>query len=236
MNDIKEVVASNLAQLRKERAKNRVLRAKSMSAGAKSHVGERLEEELKAFLNAPGVARPVYTNPIGTTFFSDPPAAPIVNRDSNALATLAFMYPIGPRDDKTWYIVSPVLYIDQICEYNKDWENHQMRIKSVLFHAARLLTLLASLLNKVLPYPIRFDGGQVKISRNDHEYDVVWYESLRDFFIALNLLNADAYYLGGVGKSNLLENLRAAMLPYAKCQCGNVAASLFVSVEGKGSV
>ena len=236
MNDIKEVVAGNLAQLRKDRARNRVLRAKFTSANTKDHVGERLEEELKAYLAAPSADRVVYRNPIGTTFFSDPPAAPVVNRDSNALAALALMYPIGPRNDKTWYIVSPVLYIDQICEYNKDWENHQMRIKSVLFHASRLLTLLAPLLNKVLPYPIRFEGTKVKIMRNDHEYDVVWYESLRDFYIALNLLNADAQYLGGVGKSNLLENLRAAMLPYAKCQDCDIAASMFVSVEGKGPV
>lgn len=231
MIDIRDVVSSNLAQLRREQAKTRVLRAKCDVESCDDLVEQRLEEELRAYIDSPPVPRPVIHEPIETAFFDEAPPPPAVNRDDIALTTLTYMYPIGQRDEKTWYIVSPVLYMDQICEYNKDWENHQIRIKAVLFHAARLMVCLERLLNKNLPYPIKIEGSKVTISRKGREYDAVWYENLRDFFIAINSMNANAYYLGGVGKSNLLENLRAAMLPYTRQTDEKLSASLFLSVE-----
>jgi hypothetical protein len=73
------------------------------------------------------------------------------------------------------------------------------------------MVLLSTLLQKHLPHPIRIDGQKATIkSKNGTEYSVLWCERLRDFYIALSSLNADAFFLGNVGKSNLLENLNAA--------------------------
>jgi hypothetical protein len=237
MNDIKEIVAGNLDRLRKERAKNRIARAKFPGKDDRDDVRRVLGSDLQCYLESAPPKRPIVIDPIAPVFYPDDPPPPVLKRDNYTLAALALMYPIGPRDDKTWYIVSPALYIDQVCEYKKDWENHQMRIRSVLFHAAKLVSLLSVLLRKPLTYPIKIEAGKASITRNGHVYNLVWYESLRDFFIALSLLNYNAAHLGkngsegSKGKSNLLENLYEVMRPYMQTPQVLVDAALFRSVE-----
>jgi hypothetical protein len=237
MNAIKEIVAANLDRLRKERAKNRVLRAKFPDKDDRDEVHRVLEMELKNCLESPLPKRPVVVDPIIPVDYPPVPRPPAIERDCDGLGALALMYPIGQRDDKTWYIVSPVLYMEQVCEYKKEWENHQVRIRAVLFHAAKLMSMLSLVLRRPLTYPIRIEGPKAYITRNDQEYNVIWYESLRDFFIALSLLNYDAVQLrnngaeGTKGKSNLLENLHEVLRPYTQRTQITVDSALFRSVE-----
>jgi hypothetical protein len=218
MNDVKERVASNLSKLRQDRAKNRVSRSKASDPDQTDLIRDRLEAELKEFLGTPASPRPIYCEPIVPVFFGDPPPAPAPNRNALTLAALAKLYPIERRPDGTWSIICSQFYIEQLCKYNESWENDQSRIRAVLFHAAKLTLLLSMVLQQSLLYPIRIDGPRAKIRRGDREYDVVWYESRRDFFIALNSLNADAKSLANVncGENNLLENLKEAMTPRTK--------------------
>jgi hypothetical protein len=213
MNDLRKIVASSLAQLRAKRSRNRISRSRAALPDTGEVVAARLEGELQAYLHSPRIPRPVFPDPIQTVFFDNPPPPPPPFRGGVTLAALRKLYPIGVRDEAHLYIVSPFFYIDRICEYQKAWENDQLRIKSVLFYAAKLMVLLSTLLQKGLPCPIRIDGAKAKIkSKNGTEYDAMWCESLRDFYIALGSLNANAFFLGNppVGKSNLLENLSAA--------------------------
>jgi hypothetical protein len=211
MNDVRERVSSNLAKLRQDRAKNRISRSKETKPAASDKIHGDLWEELKGFVEAPAPLRPIYYEPIVPVFYGDPPPPPTVNRPNVTLAALAKLYPIDRRSDGTWWIICPDFYIDAICRYNDGWESAQLRIKSVLFHAAKLTLLLSQVLQQHLLYPLKVDGAKVKVKKNEAEYNCVWYESKRDFYIALTLLNADAYSLGKVGEFNLLENLKAAM-------------------------
>lgn len=236
MNDTRDAISSNLALLRKERAANRVLRAKMTFANEGNAIADRLTSEFDSYIAAPLASRPIYGPNIATMFYGDPPPAPVITQDNRALTALTFLYPIGEKEDGTWYIVSPMLFIKQPCGYTPDWENHQMRIKAVLFHAAKLMVILARLLGKKLPHPVTIDGSNATIRVNGVEYNVLWYDEWRrDFFIGLKRLNENAYFLGGVEADHLLENLHRALEPYMKRPSQqNLSASAFLGTGSGG--
>lgn len=205
--DTKEIISVKLKQINNERTKSRILRYQIK-------IPEDTEDDfnpVEMYLENDEIKSPSFQE-IETTFFSDPPPPPVFIEDKSAIETLKLLYPIEENKKGEWFIVSPCFYIDSQCEYKKEWENNQNRIKTVLYYSAHLMIHLSKILNKELPYNIKICNNlRILIQWNNQEYDLLNFEPLRQFLIALKLLNTNAFYLGNVGEQLLLPNLKAAM-------------------------
>ncbi|OHS96240.1 hypothetical protein TRFO_37626 [Tritrichomonas foetus] len=209
MQTTKEVIAAKLKQLRTERAKNRILRAKQQVEPRKDGM---TAQYLDNYLNMPDITRPPYLSPITPVTYSDPPPTPSVTRNPETLRALAILYPI--RQHSTfghWYIVSPEFYIEASCEFRPEWNENVQRISAVLTHSANLLVFISKVLRRDLPYRITFEHNKVLIWNQTTSYDLLSLAHQREFFIALKLLNGDANFFGNKGPNLLLPNLHAAL-------------------------
>ena len=209
----KDIILAKLKQINDERAKNRILRFQCLTKQNASNFFEISEatDPIESYIQSSPTCTQEFTNPIETSFYEDSPPPPIFIEDNSTLNFLNVLYPIGQTTNGYWYIVSECFYIEPVCEYHKDWENNEPRIKSVLFHSARLIIDLSKVLHKDLPYNIKIDGPKVVIQSNNQEYDLLNFSPLRQFLIAIKLLNKDAYYIGNFGEQALLQNLQAAL-------------------------
>lgn len=205
--ETKEIISTKLKQINNERMKNRILR---YQVNTPNDVENDFNPVLK-YLEMEPIESPLFQE-IETTDFPDPPPPPVFIEDKSAIETLKLLYPIEENKKGEWYIVSPRFFIDAQCEYKKEWENNQNRIKTVLYYSAHLMVHLSKLLNKELPYGIKICNNlRILIQWNNQEYDLLNFEPLRQFLIALKLLNTNAFYLGNIGEQLLLLNLKAAM-------------------------
>ncbi|KAH0786897.1 hypothetical protein GPJ56_009274 [Histomonas meleagridis] len=209
----KDTILAKLKQINDERAKNRILRFQSTSNQSSNNFFEISENEdpIENYVQSSPTCAQEITNPIETSFYKDSPPPPIFIEDNSTINFLNVLYPIGQTANGNWYIVSECFYIEPLCEYHKDWENNESRIKSVLFHAARLIVDLSKVLHKDLPCDIKIEGPKVLIQSNNQEYDLLNFSPLRQFLIAIKLLNKDAFYIGNFGEQALLQNLHAAL-------------------------
>lgn len=211
MQVTKEVILAKIKELRAERAKTRILRARQIYE-------ERIDNQeslhqLDSYLSTSEPPRPIFISPITPTMYLNPPKTPEVRRNPNSLKALSILFPIGkhPIHFGQWYIVSPEFYIDEACDFKQEWNENMQRIFAVLNYAATLLTLISKATKRDLPYNITIEKNQIMISNFNANYDLLSMSHQREFFIALKLLNGDANFFGNNGQNALLPNLQAAL-------------------------